>query len=293
MHKPVVVCGPTASGKTRLAVFLAHELDGEIVSADSMQIYRGMDIGTAKPTASEQKEAKHHMIDIADPGEPFSAVRYAAMASPITDDIIGRGKTPIICGGTGLYINALIAGETFAKGGENKKIREMLETEAAEYGNAQLMEKLEKVDPEAASRLHLRDTKRIIRALEVFCSTGKTITQFNEESKKAKPKYDAVFIGIRPSSRELLYKRINDRVDEMMNNGFLEEVKSLFYSGKLIGNASQAIGYKELTEYLRSEKSLDQAVSDIKQKTRNYAKRQLTWFNADKRVRFIEYDFLS
>ncbi len=290
MIKPVVVCGPTASGKTALAIALAQRLDGEIVSADSMQIYRGMDIGTAKPDETERKAAVHHMIDVADPGESFSAARYSAEASIVVDDIIARGKTPVICGGTGLYINALISGNDFAKSGEESGVRSQLEEEYRAKGAEHMHSRLMLVDQESAVRLHINDVKRVIRALEVFESTGKTITEHNRLSKLIKPRYDAIFIGITPVDRQVLYDRINIRVDRMLELGLEKEVRDLYLSEKLTGTAAQAIGYKEMLEYIRGEGTLQQAADMIKQKSRNYAKRQLTWFKADDRVNWVEYD---
>lgn len=290
MIKPVVVCGPTASGKTALAIALAQRLDGEIVSADSMQIYRGMDIGTAKPDEQERRASVHHMIDVAEPGESFSAARYSAEASAVVDDILARGKTPIICGGTGLYINALISGNDFAKSGEASGIRTHLEEEYRLNGAEHMHSRLERVDPDSAARLHVNDVKRVIRALEVFESTGKTITEHNRLSKLVKPRYDAIFIGITPVDRQVLYDRINIRVDRMLELGLEREVRDLYESGRLSGTASQAIGYKEMLAYIRGEGTLLQAADMIKQKSRNYAKRQLTWFKADDRVNWVEYD---
>ncbi len=290
MIKPVVVCGPTASGKTALAIALAQRLGGEIVSADSMQIYRGMDIGTAKPDEDERAAAVHHMIDIADPGEVFSAARYSQQASVIVDDIIARGKTPIICGGTGLYINALISGNDFAKNGEDSGIRALLEEEYKSKGAEHIHNRLKLVDPESADRLHVNDIKRVIRALEVFELTGKTITEHNRLSKLTKPRYDAVFIGIAPVDRQVLYERINIRVDRMLELGLEREVRELYSAGKLTGTASQAIGYKEMLSYISGVGTLQQAADMIKQKSRNYAKRQLTWFKSDERIRWLEYE---
>ena len=289
MIKPVVVCGPTASGKTALAIALARRLGGEIVCADSMQIYRGMDIGTAKPDIEEQKIAVHHMFDVAEPGEIFSAARYSAEASVITDDIISRGKTPIICGGTGLYINALISGTDFAKNGEDNGVRARLEEQYRTFGAETLHSRLCEIDPDSGKRLHVNDIKRIIRALEVFVVTGKTITEHNRLSKLQKPRYDAVFIGISPIDRQMLYDRINRRVDLMFELGLEDEVRRLFDAGKLVGTAAQAIGYKEMLAYINGEATLEQASDLIKQKSRNYAKRQLTWFKSDERVNWVEY----
>lgn len=290
MIKPIVVCGPTASGKTSLAIALAERYSGEIVSADSMQIYRYMNIGTAKPTQEEQSKAIHHMINVADPGEIYSAARYTQEAASVVDDIIRRNKIPIICGGTGLYINALISGINFAKNGEDDGTRERLEKEFSELGGEIMLEKLVAIDPESAEKLHTNDRKRIIRALEVFEVTGKTISEHNRLSKLIHPRYDAVFIGITPKARQVLYDRINKRVDIMLELGLEDEVRALYEQGLLCGTASQAIGYKEMLDYLNGNCSLEDASELIKRKSRNYAKRQLTWFRNDSRVNWIEYD---
>ena len=289
MPKVIVVCGPTASGKTALSIELAKKVNGEIVSADSMQIYREMNIGTAKPTKDEQNEAPHHMIDVADPGENYSVARYAQEASIIVDNILSKGKVAIICGGTGLYINALINGTSFAESGENNGIRNLLEQLYIDKGASQMLKELSCVDPDTAAKLHVNDKKRIIRALEVYITTGETISEHNRRSKLIKPRYDAVFIGITPNDRKVLYNRIDRRVDLMFKQGLEKEVRTLYDSGKLLGTASQAIGYKEMLRYIHGEISIDDASELIKQKSRNYAKRQLTWFKNDERVNWIEY----
>ena len=290
MTQPIVVCGPTASGKTSLAIALAEIYNGEIVSADSMQIYRHMNIGTAKPTAEEENRVVHHMIDVVDPGEVYSAARYSREAAPIVNDIIGRNKTPIICGGTGLYINALISGVDFAKNGEDDGTRALLEKEFSELGGVKMLEKLAAIDSESAEKLHPNDRKRIIRALEVFYVTGKTISEHNRLSKLVAPRFDAIFIGITPKQRQVLYDRINKRVDLMLKLGLEDEVRNLYEQGILCETASQAIGYKEMLDYLNGNCSLTEASELIKQKSRNYAKRQLTWFKNDSRVNWVEYD---
>ncbi|MBQ7625391.1 MAG: tRNA (adenosine(37)-N6)-dimethylallyltransferase MiaA [Clostridia bacterium] len=288
--KPVVICGPTASGKTKLAIELALLYNGEIISADSMQIYKGMDVGTSKATLLEQSKVKHYMIDVAEPGDEFSAALYSEMAAKCVSEIESKGKTPFICGGTGLYINALISGASFPAKPEDPSIRSDLMKKVASSGVGPLLSELERVDPDSAKRLHPADIKRIVRALEVYYASGKTVTQLNEESRSVKPRYDPVFIGIMPASREILYDRINERVDQMIRDGLVTEVESLYKSGKLKGTAAQAIGYKELLDHIKGAEDLSSAVETIKRKTRNYAKRQLTWFRADKRINFIEYD---
>jgi len=289
MGRIIVVCGPTASGKTALAIALAQKLNGEIVSADSMQIYRGMDIGTAKPTADEQRQVVHHMIDVAEPQEVYSAARYAEEASKVVDCLLAQGKTPIVCGGTGLYINALISGGDFASFGDGE-IRERLKEVLAEKGEEHIHFLLAQVDPESAQKLHVNDTKRVIRALEVYYATGKTISEHNRLSKLKPPRYEAIIIGICPREREVLYERINRRVDDMLSMGLETEVRHLYSCGKLEGTAAQAIGYKEMLGYISGKSSLCECAELIKQKSRNYAKRQLSWFRADKRVNWIYYD---
>ena len=290
MEKAVVICGPTASGKTRLSIELAKRLGGEIISADSMQIYKGMDIGTSKPTLKEQAGIKHYMLDICEPGEDFSVAAYSEMAYKCFNEIISHGKIPIICGGTGLYINALVSGVTFAAKPTNESIRKKLMKKAEILGGDNLLDELFKVDPVSAEKLYPNDIKRIVRALEVYLSSGKTITWYNEQSKKTPPRFDARFIGIMPREREVLYNRIDLRVDEMMRKGLLSEVKSLYESGKLRGTAAQAIGYKEFLNHIIFGENLSLAVDTVKRKTRNYAKRQITWFKADERVKFILYE---
>lgn len=288
--KLVVICGPTASGKTALSVELAKTLNGEIVSADSMQIYRRMDIGTAKPTEEEKQGIPHHMLDVVDPGESYSVSRYAEEAGACVDDIFSRGKLPIVCGGTGLYIDGLIRGTAFQPCGTDSGLREALEAEWETRGAQAMMEELTAVDPETAMRLHLNDKRRILRALEIFRSTGETATVHNARTKAVPPRYDAVMIGLNTEPRDILYGRIDRRVDIMLQRGLQEEVRTLLEEGLLKGTAAQAIGYKELLAYFRGELTLEQAAGLIRQKSRNYAKRQLTWFKRDERVHWIVYN---
>lgn len=286
--KIVVVCGPTASGKTKLGIALAKRFDGEVVSADSMQIYREMDIGTAKPTAEEKEGIPHHMLDVADPWENYSVACYVKDASACVDDILSRGKLPIIVGGTGLYIDSLCKGLDFASFHPESGHRERLQEEAKRQGSAALWETLQKIDPEAAARLHPNDEKRVIRALEVWHETGKTITQHNEESKARPPRYEAIRIGLNFADREELHQRINQRVDEMMELGLDAEVRRLLEQG--VPNtctAMQAIGYKEMTSCLQEGTPLAPAVEEIKLRSRQYAKRQLTWFRRNASVHWI------
>ena len=242
MNKIVCVVGPTASGKTALSVALAKALNGEVISADSMQLYRGMDVGTAKVTREEMDGIPHHMIDVAEPWESFSAARYVEMADPILQDILSRGKKAIIAGGTGLYVDALIAGRTFAPYPETGR-RQALEQEAEKLGMEHMLSRLRAVDPDSASRLHLADRKRIIRALEVYEETGKTITQHNLETQALPDKYHPVWIGLTYEPRQLLYDRIDLRVDKMLEAGLLEEIRGLLERGIPSGcTAMQAIG---------------------------------------------------
>ncbi|MBR5537833.1 MAG: tRNA (adenosine(37)-N6)-dimethylallyltransferase MiaA [Clostridia bacterium] len=288
--KIVVVCGPTASGKTALSIALAKAFDGEVVSADSMQIYRGMDIGTAKPTTEEMDGVPHHMLDVAAPGESYSVSRYVEEATACVEDILSRGKLPIVCGGTGLYIDGLIRGTDFQPAGTDNGIREQLEREWDARGAEAMMARLAAVDPESAARLHLSDRRRILRALEVYLATGETITVHNERSKQVPPRFEAVMIGLNTEPRDILYGRIDRRVDVMLEQGLLKEVRDLLEAGLLEGTAAQAIGYKELLAHFRGEMTLEAAADLIRQKSRNYAKRQLTWFRRDQRVKWIVYN---
>lgn len=273
----VCICGPTATGKTRLGVELALETGGEVVSCDSMQVYRGMDIGTAKATKSEMRGVKHHMLDVAEPGETFSASLYTRMADDCIADIALRQKQPIIVGGTMLYMDSLINGGGFASApppGLREKLTALAETPE---GRGELMDMLRSCDPESADKLHANDTKRVIRALEVYHATGKTISAHNRGSSAQTAKYEAARIILSYSDRQKLYGRINSRVDAMMAAGMLDEVRELLGRGLGGSTAMQAIGYKELAAHLRGELSLAAAVETVKQESRRYAKRQLTW----------------
>ncbi len=289
-NKLICITGPTASGKTALSIALARRLDTEIISSDSMQIYRGMDIGTAKPTPEEQQAVPHHLIDILEPNEPFSVARYLEYADACAQTLLAKGKIPIVVGGTGLYLDALIEGSAFTGDETDHSIRQKYEQMAAEQGNGAVHACLAAVDPQAAQRLHPNNLKRVIRALEVFEQTGMTLDAWNVQNKRPEPKYDAIKIGLRPTERETLYARIDKRVDEMMAHGLLEEASSLYESGKLIGTAAQAIGYKELLDFLEGRESLAVCVETLKRRTRNYAKRQLTWLRRDPSVYWITYD---
>ena len=278
MDRIICVVGPTASGKTKLAVQLAKLYDGEVVSCDSMQIYKHMDIGTAKPTKEEMEGVAHHLIDMVEPGEDFSAGKYVQLADACVQDILSRGKTAVIAGGTGLYVDSLIAGRSFAPVPQTGR-REALEAQLRETGGEAMLARLREIDPEAAARLHPADEKRVIRALEVYEETGKTITQHNLETKAVPPRYRPVWIGLDYQDRAALYRRIDLRVENMLSAGLLDEIRALLALGvSPKTTAMQAIGYKEFFGYQSGASSLDEAAALCKQRSRNYAKRQLTWF---------------
>ncbi|MBC8017528.1 MAG: tRNA (adenosine(37)-N6)-dimethylallyltransferase MiaA [Verrucomicrobia bacterium] len=286
--KLLVICGPTASGKSDLALRLAHRLDGEIINADSLQVYRGMDIGTAKPTAEQQNGIPHHLIDIIRPDQPFSAADFAEAADRVIDGIASRGKRAIVAGGTGLYIRALLKGLVDSPGGA-EEIRQKLRTEAQERGNLTMWEELRQVDPQLAEHIHPNNLVRVIRALEVFRLTGIPLSRYQQEHGFSGRRYQSLQIGIRVE-RPLLFSRIDQRVNQMLEQGLLQEVQQLLNAG--FGpetKAMRAIGYKEMTAHLAGEYSLDEAIRLIKRDTRHYAKRQLTWFNADKDILWLEY----
>ena len=287
MDRIICVVGPTASGKTKLAVHLAKAYDGEVVSCDSMQIYKHMDIGTAKPTPEEMEGVRHHLIDIIGPGEDFSVGKYVQLADACVQDILSRGRTVIIAGGTGLYVDSLISGRTFAPVPQTGK-REVLEARMREVGGEAMLEALRAVDPEAAQRLHPADEKRIIRALEVYEETGKTITQHNLETQAIPPRYRPVWLGLDYADRAVLYRRIDLRVDLMLQAGLLDEIRALLALGvSPAATAMQAIGYKEFFGALDGSCTLEEAAALCKQRSRNYAKRQLTWFRRNPEIRWL------
>lgn len=288
-EKILVVTGPTATGKTALSVELAKKLGGEIVSADSMQIYRGMDIGTAKVTKAEMQNIPHHMIDIADPSEDYSVSRYVEEADAAVRGILSRGRLPIVAGGTNLYIDSLIAGLDFAEKAEDAALRESLNKQYDDIGGEAMLEHLRGFDPERAAKLHPADKRRIVRAVEIYILTGETITRHDEEMKKRPKRYDAVKIALTFADRAVLYDRINARVDKMVSDGLFDEVKGLLDSGLSPESTSmQAIGYKEPAAYFRGEMSKDAAIELIKLSSRRYAKRQLTWLRRDTTVLWHE-----
>ena len=289
-QKLICIAGPTASGKTALSIALAKLLDTEIISSDSMQLYRGMDIGTAKPDMAERDGVVHHMFDVAEAGETFSVARYQQMADACAQDILSRGRVPIVCGGTGLYLDALIDGSTFSGDETNLEAREKYNAIAREQGAQALHEMLRAVDPESAERIHENNVKRVVRALEVYEQTGMTIGEMNAKNKRPEPKYDAILFALCPTDRQTLYDRIDRRVDRMVELGLLEEARRLLEEGRLTGTAGQAIGYKELVPYLQGEAPLSDCLDTLKRASRNYAKRQLTWLRRDARVNWIYYD---
>ena len=285
MDNIICIAGPTASGKTALAVELAKEFNGEVVSCDSMQIYKRMDIGTAKPTREEMQGIPHHMIDVAEPEEDFSVSRYCEMASPIVDDILQRGKTAIIAGGTGLYMDSLIRGNTFAPFPSTGQ-REKLEAQADEMGLDYMKQWLERIDPEAAARVH--DRKRILRALEVYLETGETITEHNRKTQLIPPKYQPLWLGLDFDPRSALYGRIDLRVGIMLEMGLVEEIQNLLASGiPEKCTAMQAIGYKEFVDALEGRCSIADAADAVRLSSRRYAKRQLTWFRRNKAMHWL------
>ena len=285
MNNIICIAGPTASGKTALAVELAKRFNGEVVSCDSMQVYRRMDIGTAKPFLEERQGIPHHMIDVADPDEDFSVSRYCEMASPIVDDIVARGKTAIIAGGTGLYMDSLIKGNDFAPF-PSTGCRERLEAQCDEMGVEFMMNMLREIDPEAAERIH--DRKRMIRALEVYQETGETITEHNRKTQLIPPKYNPLWFGLDFEPRQALYDRIDLRVDIMLKQGLVEEIRNLLASGiPEKCTAMQAIGYKEFVDALDGRCTIEEAAAQVRQSSRRYAKRQLTWFRRNKAMNWL------
>ena len=286
MKNILCVVGPTASGKTALAIELAKELDGEVVSCDSMQIYRGMDIGTAKPTKQEMQGIVHHMIDICNPTEDFSVSRYTEMATPIVDDILARGRVAIIAGGTGLYVDSLIRGNDFAPIPATGH-RQRLEEQVAREGVEPLLLQLQQIDPDAAAR-SLNNPRRIIRALEVYWETGETITAHNRKTQDLPDRYDPIWLGLDFTNRRDLYDRVDLRVEMMVQQGLLQEIRQLLDSGIPAGcTALQAIGYKEFVDALAGRASIQEAIAQVQQSSRRYAKRQLTWFRRNPNIHWL------
>lgn len=287
---PVVVAGPTAVGKTVVGIELAERLGGEIISADSMAVYRGMDIGTAKPTPEEKARARFHLIDVVEPDEPFTVRDFAVRAIEAVDDCLARGVYPLLVGGSGLYIRAVIDGLDIPEAGPDPELRERFADLAVSESNEALHARLAAVDPETAARLHPNDVKRVIRALEVYEITGEPMSRMHERPKKGPNYPDAELFGLE-MDRNRLYARIEARVDEQIRQGLVQEVAGLVEKGHDENLPSmQGLGYKEIIRYLRGEYDLETAVSLLKRDTRRFAKRQYTWFRADKRIGWVSVD---
>ena len=289
----IAVVGPTASGKTALSVELALQLSGEIISADSMQIYRHMDIATAKPTDAEKKGVPHHLMDFLDPGEDFSVARFCELSKPLIADIRDRGKLPIIAGGTGLYVDSLLGNVDFIETDPDPDLRSALQQELDTKGIDGMLDTIRTFDPASADRLSVgRNPKRILRCIEVYRTTGMTQTQLNLSQTAAPSPYKAIRIGLTAADRDYLYERINRRVDLMLENGLIEEARA-FYACDYGTTANAAIGYKELLPYLNGSLPLEECVENLKRATRRYAKRQLTWFRRDPSTHWFEIDRMS
>ncbi len=287
-QKVIVICGPTASGKTKLSIEVAKKINGEIVSADSMQIYKEMDIGTAKPTIEEMQGIKHYLLDFVSPDKRYSVAEYKKDAINAIDEIIEKNKVPIVVGGTGLYINSLIYGIEYPEIEIDIKYRNELERTADEPdGLRKLYEMAKKIDEEAIKNISPNDKKRICRVLEIYHSTGKTKTQQEIESRKNGPKYDYLVYGLN-MDRDKLYDRINKRVDIMIQDGLIEEVKKVASKYKEFPTAMQGLGYKEVLEYLNGDTTKEEMIEKIKMETRRYAKRQLTWFRRYETIKWID-----
>lgn len=288
MKKIVVIAGPTATGKTRLAVALAKRFGGEVISADSMQIYKGMDIGSAKPTAEEMDGVPHHLIDVAKPSEPFSVARFVELARSAAEDILARGRLPVLAGGTGLYISSFVDNVQFTLSETDYALRGRLFAEAETYGCETLHRRLEEIDPQAAEKIHPNNVKRVVRALELYETTGLTITEQNARSKTEPPLYSPVMLAL-TAERDILYERINRRVDLMEQAGLFAEVEALRAAGCTRDMQSmQGIGYKEVFAYFEGEISRGDCLELVKKNSRNYAKRQLTWFRRDPRYHWLD-----
>ncbi len=287
-NKPFVLCvaGPTASGKTSLGVALAREYGGEVISADSMQIYKGMNIASAKPTEEEKEGIPHHLIDFLDRGTVFSAADYVRLAKEKIEEVLGRGRLPVIVGGTGLYIDSLLNNVKFSEGGSDEQYRSELYDYAQKHGNEALHARLADIDAEAAEAIHPNNLVRVIRALEVCHVTGRTFSELKAESRLEESPYDSLIIGLDYSDRQYLYNRINLRVDEMVKSGLVDEARGLWQESGM-KTAANAIGYKELIPYFEGNAALEECIDKIKQETRRYAKRQLTWFRKNERIQWI------
>ncbi|MBQ7465772.1 MAG: tRNA (adenosine(37)-N6)-dimethylallyltransferase MiaA [Oscillospiraceae bacterium] len=288
MAKLLCVVGPTASGKTKMGVALARRFGGEVVSADSMQIYRGMTVGTAAPTAEEMEGVPHHMIAVAGPSESWSVARYVAMADGCVQDILSRGKLPVLVGGTGLWLDALVQGMDFAPGAQGEPVRRALQQRLQAEGAEALLAELRQIDPPAAAKMHPKDVKRILRALEVYQTTGRTFTEQCAAQAARPPRYEAAYVGLDYENRDDLRRRIDARVDDMVAHGLLQEVEALLSSGlSPDATALQAIGYKQFLAVEQGLASVDEAVAEVKLRSRQYAKRQLTWLRRNKAIHWI------
>lgn len=291
--KLLVIVGPTASGKTSLSVEAAKHYNGEVISADSMQIYRGMQIATAKPTYEEMDGIKHYLIDFLDLSESYSVGRYVDDAKRAVEVVLNKGKIPIICGGTGLYVDSLLNGINFTENSADPKIRAELNKLADEKGTDYLLDILSEFDLDSAKRLkEQKNLKRIIRAIEFYKTTGMTITEQNEKSRIKASEYDCLIFGLTAKDRQFIYNRINKRVDNMIENGLLEEAKAILNSN-LSETSSKAIGYKQLELYFKNEMTLEECIEKLKTETRHYAKRQLTWFRRNENINWINIDELK
>ena len=286
----IVICGPTASGKTSLGIELAKHIGGEIISADSMQIYKGMDIATAKPTAEEMCEVPHHLISIIDPDTEFSVADYLTLAREKITEIYSRGKMPIVVGGTGLYISSLVDNISFENAYTDGSVRKKLTDEAEKIGREAMLDRLREIDPETAEGLHANNITRIIRALEIYELTGMKFSEHKTVSRMNESPYKVCMVGLDFTDRNVLYDRINHRVDIMAEQGLVEEARTVYESGHKMKTAHQAIGYKELIPYFDGENTLDECLDFLKMQTRRYAKRQLTWFRRDERIVWIKLD---
>ena len=291
MATVLCVVGPTASGKTKMGVALAQRFNGEVVSVDSMQLYCGMEVGTAAPTLEEMAGIPHHMVGIAAPTENWSVAKYVAEADKRVQDILARGKLPVLVGGTGLYLDSLVRGIDFAAGEQGGELRLKLQERLAKEGAEALLNELRAIDPEAAGKLHLKDEKRIVRALEVYYETGRTITEHDAETKKQPPRYDALYIGLDFESRDDLRARIDKRVEQMVELGLLEEVEALLASdADRRATAWQAIGYKQFLAVAEGKASVAEAIEEVKLRSRQYAKRQLTWLRRNENIFWVRWE---
>lgn len=290
--KIICVVGPTASGKTSLGVGIAKELGGEVVSCDSMQIYKGMDIATAKPQPDEMWGITHHLIDYVEPNESYSVARFCADANKAIDSIVSRNKIPVLVGGTGLYIDSLIDNIMFLDQPTDASLREKLCERANIEGTEALLKELRVIDPLYAEKMHVNDRKRIVRALELYYTSGSTMSEQLERSRRTPSRFSPIMLGIRYNDRQKLYERINRRVDVMIQHGLIDEARAVFNSGAS-DTSAQAIGHKELAPYFRGEQTLEECVERLKMETRRYAKRQISWFKRDGRIKWIDADGLS